>query len=122
MFCKMAKPTRKEIKYKAGDENNCKRTKAPPPDNPNIIFFCPCCDKNNTYRHKCVDDEMKCGKSNIQRTVFCLCLFVLVVQQGNKLLNHKQEEHAGDKKTRSLEGPFFKIAEIGDQRIHNDLV
>jgi hypothetical protein len=65
-----------------------------------------------------VNDEVNGSEIDVGGSMPSLAFFVIGLKQGYGIFNDPQKDHAGYKKTRSLEGSFFKIAEIGDQRIH----
>ena len=69
-----------------------------------------------------MNDEVNGRESDVGSGVTALAFFVIGLKQGNCIFNDPQKDHARYKKTRSFEGSFFKIAEIGDQRIHISIV
>ena len=69
-----------------------------------------------------MNDEVNGCESDVGGSVSALAFFVLGLKQGYGIFYDPQKHHARYKKTRSFEGSFFKIAEIGDQRIHISIV
>jgi hypothetical protein len=118
VFYKMAKPSCKKIQYQTGKDNGAQRSRTNPMDQTKMILAGPSRNKYNTTRQQGVDHKMNRSESQVGGCVPPLAFFVMGLQERNEVFYHPEQNHACDEKARSFEGPFFKIAEIGDQRIH----
>jgi hypothetical protein len=86
------------------------------------VLICPSGDEYYSTGKQGVNDEVNGCESDVGGSVPALAFFVISLKQRNCIFNDPQKDHACYKKTRSFEGSFFKIAEIGDQRIHISIV
>ena len=114
----MTKPPCKKIQYQASSDDQCQWAEVKPINHPELVFIRPAGDEYYPSGKQGMNDEVNGRESDVGGGMPALAFFVMGLEQWYGIFNDPQKHHAFYKKTRSFEGSFFKIAEIGDQRIH----